>query len=110
MTTQIEQPTQSWLAATVAAIRDADVAPRPVTTEEMLRRFGAEEVLTGTHNSPLHTTQPQRLAPPASRGRSHAARRSSFRRLRRERVLMVLATVTLGLTMTGLAYVSVLFL
>jgi hypothetical protein len=110
MTTQIEQPTQSWLAATVAAVRDVEVAPRPVTTGEMLRRFGAEEVLTGPHGSPLRTAQPQRLAPPTSQGRSHVARRSSFRRLRRERVLMVLATLTLGLTMTGLAYVTVLFL
>jgi len=110
MTTQLEQPTQSWLASTVAAVRDAGAAPNPVTTGEMLRRFGAEELLTGPHSSPLRPAQPQRLAPAARHGRSHASRRSSFRQLRRERVLMVLATTTLGLTMTGLAYVTVLFL
>jgi len=107
MATQIEQPTEAWRSASVESIRQSAATLRPVTTGEMLRRFDTDEALNA-----VHTAQASKAARPRTDGgaaeHAHASRRSSYIRLRRERVLMVLATVTFGLCITGLAYVALL--
>ncbi|THG29632.1 hypothetical protein [Naasia lichenicola] len=82
------------------AAPDEIVAPQPVSTGEMLRRFGQEEVLSGAR---VKRREPQ-LASDVVLSGTRQQRRSSYVRLGRERVLMIVATIALGFAITGMAY------
>ncbi len=82
------------------AAPDETLAPQPVATGEMLRRFGEDEVLSVrrvAHREP-------HLAPDVALSGRRQQRRSSYVRLGRDRVLMIVATIALGFAITGMAY------